>query len=236
MSRRLKTWLLVGVLVTMINLPLLLSTLQERDLDGDGTRVDVPARAAQDVEGDDTSDGEAAERLVVVSLPDEVVEAVVGDQEEQGAPAAQDERVLVPLEQAAYDDVVATERAEVVFLPDNPKVYRVTGRETSNAALVTTLVADGALALLVGLVLLLRGRLRPELRLVASEDLAPAEPGGVLERIEGMSYRVRGDVVAIEDDEVVLEVGDRRVRVHLDGHHNPAGHQDSVEVRGTMVG
>ena len=140
-------------------------------------------------------------------------------------------------EKPAYDAVVASGRAEVVYLPDNPKVYRVTGRDTGNAALLTTLVADGVLVVLVGLFLLLRHRLRPELQLLATGDLeTSSDTDGVLERIEGQSYRVRGAVATIEDDEVVLEVGDRRVRVHLDGHHNPAGHQEGVEVRGTMVG
>ena len=117
------------------------------------------------------------------------------------------------------------------------QVYRVTGRDTGNAALLTTLVADGVLVVLVGLFLLLRHRLRPELQLLATGDLeTSSDTDGVLERIEGQSYRVRGAVASIEEDEVVLEVGDRRVRVHLDGHHNPAGHQEGVEVRGTMVG
>ncbi|MEP7737677.1 hypothetical protein ABKW28_08510 [Nocardioides sp. 31GB23] len=234
MSRRLKTWLLVGVLVTMINLPLAGSLLQQRDLGANGTRVDVPA---QPVTVSPEAGSDVVDRLVGVSLPDAVVEAVVGEQREQDAPEAQDERVVVSLERPAYDAVVESGRAEVVYLPDNPKVYRVTGRDSGNAALLTTLVADGVLVVLVGLFLLLRHRLRPELRLLATGDLeTSSDTDGLLERIEGQTYRVRGAVAAIEDDEVVLEVGDRRVRVHLDGHHNPAGHQEGVEVRGTMVG
>ncbi len=234
MSRRLKTLLLVGVLVAMINLPLLSSVLQQRDLESNGTRVDVPAEPVTVAPG---AGEDVVERLVGVSLPDAVVEAVVGQQRAEGAAEAQDERVVVPLQETAYDDVVASGSAEVVYLPDNPKVYRVTGRDSGNAALVTTLVADGVLVVLVGLFLVLRHRLRPELRLLATGDLQPsADTDGLLERIEGQSYRVRGAVAALEDDEVVLEVGDRRVRVHLDGHHNPAGHREGVEVRGTMVG
>lgn len=233
MSRRLKTILLVGVLVAMVNLPLLGSLLQDRDLRTDGTRVEV---AAEPVEVADPS-GDELDRLVAVALPDAVVEAVVGEQAEDGAAPAQDERIVVQLEQAAYDDVVASGRAEVVHLPDNPKVYRVTGRETGNTALVTTLAVDAALVVLVGLFLALRHRLRPELRLVATGDLVTTtEADGLLERLEAQSYRVRGSVALVEDDDVVLVVGDRRVRVHLDGHHNPAARLDHVEVRGTMVG
>ncbi len=234
MSRRLKTLLLVGVLVTMINLPLLSSLLQDRDLRTNGTRVEV---AAEPVEVADADRGDVVERLVAVALPGTVVEAVVGEQQEEGAAPAQDERIVVPLEEAAYDDAVASGRAEVVYLPDNPKVYRVTGRESGNEALVTTLAADAALVVVVGLFLLLRHRLRPELRLVATGDLvATSETEALLERLEAQSYRVRGSVALVEGDEVVLEVGDRRVRVQLDGHRNPAGHSESVEVRGTMVG
>ena len=233
MSRRLKTILLVGVLVAMVNLPLVGSLLQDRDLRTNGTRVEV---AAEPVEVADPS-GDELDRLVAVALPAAVVEAVVGEQAEDGAAPAQDERIVVQLEQAAYDDVVASGRAEVVHLPDNPKVYRVTGRETGSTALVTTLAVDAALVVLVGLFLALRHRLRPELRLVATGDLVTTtEADGLLERLEAQSYRVRGSVALVEDDDVVLVVGDRRVRVHLDGHHNPADRLDHVEVRGTMVG
>ena len=35
-------------------------------------------------------------------------------------------------------------------------------------------------------------------------------------------------------ERVVLDLGDRRVRVILDGHHNPAGYQQPVRATGTM--
>jgi len=81
----------------------------------------------------------------------------------------------------------------------------------------------------------LRPRFRPELVLVATEDLERCEPGSVLDRVAGGWYVVAGQVQAIEGDEIVLDLGDRRVRVHLDGHHNPAGLLEPVRVTGRMV-
>ena len=77
--------------------------------------------------------------------------------------------------------------------------------------------------------------MRVELVLRASEDLERCPPGARLDRIEGQRYLVSGDVVEIHDDEIVLDLGDRRVRVLLDGHRNPAGHQQTVRAIGYMV-
>ena len=86
-------------------------------------------------------------------------------------------------------------------------------------------------------VLMVRFRtvMRVELVLRATEDLERCPPGGLLDRIEGMRYAVSGDVVEIADDEIVLDLGDRRVRVLLDGHTNPAGYEQSVRAIGYMV-
>jgi hypothetical protein len=47
---------------------------------------------------------------------------------------------------------------------------------------------------------------------------------------------VRGEVAEIAEDRIVLEVGNRRVAVLLDGHTNPVGHQQPAQVRGRMIG
>ena len=90
--------------------------------------------------------------------------------------------------------------------------------------------------LLVLVLLLLRfgSRLRSDLVLVATEDLERCPPGSVLDPIDGRRFVVCGEVEEIEDDAVVLDLGDRRVRVILDGHHNPAGYQQPVRATGTM--
>ena len=51
----------------------------------------------------------------------------------------------------------------------------------------------------------------------------------------GLTYVVCGEVAELGDDEVVLDLGDRRVRVLLDGHANPAGYEQPVRVTGFMV-
>jgi hypothetical protein len=72
--------------------------------------------------------------------------------------------------------------------------------------------------------------------LVATEDLERCPPGSVLDQVDGLRFVVCGEIEPIEDDEVVLDLGDRRVRVVLDGQHNPAGHQQAVRATGTMRG
>ena len=42
-----------------------------------------------------------------------------------------------------------------------------------------------------------------------------------LEKMEGDLYLIRGEVTAVEEDEIVLDLGERSVRVLLDGHLNP---------------
>ena len=62
-------------------------------------------------------------------------------------------------------------------------------------------------------------------------------PAGLGARpVDGRRFVVCGEVEEIEDDAVVLDLGDRRVRVLLDGHHNPAGYQQPVRATGTMRG
>ena len=60
-------------------------------------------------------------------------------------------------------------------------------------------------------------------------------PGEVLEQIEGTLYLVRGEVVRIEDGEIVLDAGEQDVVVILDGHRNPVGYQQPAQVRGRVL-
>ena len=68
----------------------------------------------------------------------------------------------------------------------------------------------------------------------ATEDLERCPPGSVLDQVDGLRFVVCGEVEEIEDDAVVLDLGDRRVRVILDGHHNPAGYQQPVRATGLL--
>jgi hypothetical protein len=107
---------------------------------------------------------------------------------------------------------------------------------THRAGLIVTVAADLALLTLLLLAWRLRGRLRPQLRAVAVADVVAGAAGVALEKVEGDLYLIRGEVVAVDDDELVLDLGDRSVRVLLDGHHNPVGHQQPAQVHGRLIG
>jgi hypothetical protein len=226
-SRRTRLLLLL-LLVVVVNLGPLGSWWTQERLDRDG----VSERVAASTEG-------MPEGQVVVALPPEVTEAVAPDDADRTEDQPDDRAGLLArtatLEPAAYDDAVATGEVEVTWLEDDPATYRVEG-EQGGTGLATLLVVNAGVLLLVAVVLLLRGRTRPELRMVATADVRRVPPGPLLERVEGNDYVVRGDVESLTEDELVLAVADRRVRVLLDGHANPASYQHSVEVRGTMIG
>ena len=73
------------------------------------------------------------------------------------------------------------------------------------------------------------------IRAVALGDVERCAPQSLLERIGGEDYLVRGEVRDVEDGAVVLDLGDRLVRVVLDGHQNPVGHQQAAQVRARLV-
>ena len=208
--------LLVLLLLVVVNLPPAHAAWSDHRLDGDGVTETVPA----------STDG-VDPTTVQVSLPAPVAEELGGDRGLLVQPAV--------LEPDAYDAATASGEVEVTYLPDDPGTYRVEGA-SGGLALATVLLANAALLLVVGLFLLVRGRTRPELRMVATDDVRRVPPGALLERVQGNDYVVRGDIEELADDELLLQVADRRVRVLLDGHANPASYQQSVEVRGAMIG
>jgi hypothetical protein len=212
-SGRLKNVLLVGLVVVMVNLPFLHSRWQDHRLDQDGRDV-----AATLTDHERKGDG------FVVAF--EVAER--GGQPGFGGTA--------DVGRAAYDDAVASERVRVRVLPGSATVWRVEGQTSSSLGLVITLAADLLLLVLVLLLVRFGSRLRQEMVLVATQDLERCAPGSVLDQVDGLRFVVCGEVDTIEDDAVVLDLGDRRVRVVLDGHHNPAGQRQPVRATGTMRG
>ena len=117
------------------------------------------------------------------------------------------------------------------MLPDRPATYEAEGQEQGLAAWVITLLGD---LMLLGIVFAL---------LAAPTAGQPAAPGGhrrrralqaarSIERLEDGSYVVCGEVSEIEDDAIVLDLGDHTVRVELDGHANPVGYQQPARVIG----
>ena len=209
MTGRLKNVLLVGLVVVMINLPFVHSRWQQHRIDADG--VEVTATVS-----DHDDDG----RFVTFEVAD------TDDQPGFGG--------TVGLDEASYDDAVVSQQVRVRVLPGSSTVWRVEGQTDSGIGLVITVVADVFLLVLVLLLLRFGSRLRQEMVLVATEDLERCPPGSVLDQVDGLRFVVCGEVEAIEGDEVVLDLGDRRVRVVLDGHHNPAGYQQPVRATGTM--
>jgi hypothetical protein len=79
------------------------------------------------------------------------------------------------------------------------------------------------------------GRGRPDLRMVATDDVQRCRPGTELEQV-GDLWVVKGDVVERTDDTVVLDLGDRRVVVELGGYANPVGYQQPAQAVGRMIG
>jgi hypothetical protein len=212
-SGRLKNGLLVGLVVVMINLPFVHSTWEDHRIDRDG--VEVSARVTDhELRGEDRFVGFEVEQT-------DDQPRISGD---------------VRVDRATYDDAVATGEVQVRVLPGSATVWRVEGATHSSIGLVITVVADLFLLVLVLLLVRFGSRLRQEMVLVATEDLERCPPGSVLDQVDGLRFVVCGEVAAIEDDAVVLDLGDRRVRVLLDGHHNPAGYEQPVRATGTMRG
>lgn len=212
MSRRTKTTVLVVMVAVLVNLPLFHSTWT-------AWRVD---RSGVDVVGTVTDTSEAGDAFQVeFQMPRDV-------DPDQRLWSAQ-------VDQATYDEAVASEQVDVRVVPDQPSAYRVDGAVTSRVVLVVTLLVD--LLLLLALVLVWRGGgRRVDLVLRATEDVQRCRPGAVLERLDDGHHLVAGEVVELESGVVVLDLGDRRVRVQLDGHANPVGYQQPAQVTGRLVG
>ena len=219
--RRSRGWLgllLIVVVLLMVNLPFVHSTWLHWQTERSG--VEVTARVADDTVQDGRS-------YVGFVLPDEI----------DGEPVPADERGwTVQVDEEVRAQAVAAGELTVRVLPERPSAFAVDGEVRGPGALVVTLAVD--VLILAGAVLLWRFRrhLRPHLVLLATGDVERSPPGSALDRLDGDEYDVRGEVESIEEDRVVLLVGDRRVVVELDGHHNPVGHQQSARVRGRMVG
>lgn len=213
MTGRLKNVLLVGLVVVMINLPFLHSTWQEHRVRTDG--VDVTATVT-----DHDEDGD--KRFLTFAV------AATDDQPAFGG--------TVRVDEPTYDDAVVSQEVQVRVLPGSTTVWEVDGEVESGVGLAITVLADIFLLVLVLLLVRFGSRLRQEMVLVATEDLERCPPGSVLDQVDGLRFVVCGEVEEIEDDSVVLDLGDRRVRVILDGHQNPAGYQQPVRATGLMRG
>ena len=112
----------------------------------------------------------------------------------------------------------------------------LTGQGLDGNQWTAVLFTNLALLAGVGVFLALRGRTRPELRMVATAPLVPSSGEPVLDRLHGNDYVVRGEVGELGDGVLLLRVADRRVRVVLEGRPVPVEVGGGLEVRGTMIG
>lgn len=138
------------------------------------------------------------------------------------------------LTQTAYDEATATDRVAVTYLPGNPSTNRVVGHlPPGRVGLWLTLLAD--LAILAMFVLMLWARRHDVLEIVATRDVVRCKPDDTIEDLADGQVLVRGDVLEIEDDHLVLVCGGKKVRVILAGFENPVGHQQPAQAQGRRV-
>jgi len=212
-ARRWLSLVLVAFVAFIVNFPLAHSTYQAWQVERSGVDVVAEVTDAREVEGD---------LLVVFTVP--------GDDRREPF-----EDAVAEVDEATFEEARDTGRIEVRVLPDDGGAFTVAGQVTSRLGLVVTLLADLFLVAMLVLALRFRSAMRVELVLRATEDLERCPPGARLDRLAGLRYAVCGEVAEIGEDEVVLDLGDRRVRVLLDGHENPVGFQQPVRAVGYMV-
>lgn len=201
---------LIVFLVVIVNAPYLYGRTTDWRLEHQGRDVTVAVTDHAVVEGS-----------YVLQLTDERVD--------RAGPVA------VEVSRSAYDEAVAAGSTTARVLDGDTGHYEVRGQVRSRVPLFFTLFADVAILACVVLFTRFRVAMRPELVLRATADLEPCEPGSVLDRIVGNEYVVAGEVHEVDGDEVLLDLGDRKVRVVLDGHANPAGPHEPVRVVGVMI-
>lgn len=208
---------LVGLMVLFVNLPLVHSTWTRVQVDRSGSDV-----TAEVVEHRVLRPGDDPRYWLSFRFPEAV--------DPQQAPWSAE------VDRATYDEAVAEDTVGARVLPDRPSAYRVEGQVRRWLGLVTTLIADGILLGIILLVWRYGRRFRPRpLRMAAVADVERCPPGPALEQVEGTLYLVRGEVAAIDDEEILLDLGDREVVVALDGHRNPVGYQQPAQVRARLL-
>jgi len=216
-TRKRRGTVLLVVLVFLINLPIVHSTITNWRVSSSGVDVTAEVTDARVTNPDDDP-----RYWLGIRFPEDI------DPDQTIWP--------VEVDPATYDAALEARQIEARVLKSNPAAFRVEGEVRGWLGLITTLIAD-AILLLILLVVRRFGRRPgpPPLRLAAIGDVERCPPGGLVEQIEGSLYLVRGEVVAIEEGEVVLAAGEQEVVVVLDGHANPVGYQQPAQVRGRVM-
>lgn len=233
-GRRIKAALLAASLFLMINLPLLTSLATAHRITTDG--LDVTAEVLDTAA---RGSGSEARYLVSFRFP-ATVDATLRAQ-------------AVRVDRSTYDAARTQGTLAVRVLADQPTAFRAEGQIVGHTALWSTLVVDAVLA---GLLLLLArtGRYsgRDTLRIEATADLrtdpvtdqiTDQSTGQITDwgsdpawsESEDGTWQALGSVEEITSHEVVLDLGDRRVVVVLDGHAADVALGDQVLARGRLL-
>ncbi|MBB3045550.1 hypothetical protein [Nocardioides soli] len=212
MKRRTRYVLVLVLAAVLVNLPLLHATWTDLRVDRSGVEVEATVVDHRTAGG---------QHLLTFRFPEDI------DPDQRTWSA--------DVDAATFDRAVGTGEITVRVVESDPAAYRVDGQVDSSALLVITLIADVLLVVVALLLWRYGGRRRPQLRAIAVGDVERCPPGVALDRIEGETYLVRGEVAELGDDRVVIELADRSVLVLLDGHRNPVGHQQAAQVHARLI-
>lgn len=213
MRTPLRTYLLVGFLLLLINFPLAQSNWTRWQVERHGE----PTTAT------------LVEHEVLGSADDPrywVSYRVLPPMDDQATP------LVRRVDQAAYDAAVDSGQVTVLVRDGDLATSRAEGQVVGRAGLVIALGLN-LLMLAYGLVLWRFGSRRrlPTLRVEAVEDVIPAEGKTLIDESDG-PVLVRGTIGEITDHDVVLDIGSRSVIVVLDGHRVLVADGELAQVRG----
>jgi hypothetical protein len=207
------SWVLIAVVIALINLPLVHSTWTRSSVERSGVDVAAEVTEARNLGSAETPSWWLSYRLPKAIDPEQAIWSAEVDA-------------------AAYEKAEAVGTVPVRVIEDRPATAIVEGEVRSSAGLIGTLAADAVLLAMLVLLWRFRGRGRRELETVeALEDVSLARPGASWEDLGDGTVRVTGEVLERDDHEVLLDLGDRLVRVVLDGHANHVGYQQPAQVR-----
>lgn len=211
MSR--SSWVLIAVVIALVNLPLVHSTWTRSSVERSGVEVLADVTEARNLGSAETPSWWLSYRLPKAIDPEQAIWSAEVDA-------------------AAYEKAEEVGTVPVRVIEGTPATAIVEGEVRSSAGLIGTLAADAVLLVMMFLLWHFRGRGRREVETVeALEDVTLARPGASWEDLGDGTVRVTGEVLERDEHEVVLDVGDKLVRVVLDGHANHVGYQQPAQVR-----